>query len=154
MLTCSRIQHNLWVGAALLNDRDFKHLLWLEITAVLSLQEEEERGHCGIEQEQAQAVRAGLAFENVSVRDFDNEDLQLRLPECVAVLARLIKQGHNVYIHCNAGISRSPTVVAAYLHWCCRWRLERALAHVMRCRQCLPVESAIRNSQWLGSAEF
>lgn len=154
MLICSRIQPNLWVGPALLRDRDFKYLLSLEITAVLSLQDEEELGHDGIEKERTQAVRAALAFVNVSIKDFDNEDLQLRLPECVDALARLLKQGHTVYVHCNAGISRSPTVVAAYLHWCCHWRLDRALAHVMRCRQCLPVENAIRNSQWPGSAEI
>jgi atypical dual specificity phosphatase len=153
MLTCSRIQANLWVGPAPHRNQDFKHLQSLKITAILSLQDEEERGHDGIERERAEAVRAGLAFENISVKDFDNDDLQLRLPECVAALARLVRQGHTVYVHCNAGISRSPTVIAANLHGCSKWRLERAIAHVMRCRRCLPLEDAIRNSRWLGSTE-
>jgi protein-tyrosine phosphatase len=149
-MICSLIRPNLWVGPDLRVDQDFKHLQSLKITAVLSLQDEEDRGYGGIESERAAAARAGLAFESVPVKDFSNADLQLRLPECVAALERLLGQGHTVYVHCHAGISRSPSVIAAYLHWCSGWDLDQALAHVRQCRPCAPIEDAIRNAHWPG----
>lgn len=150
-MTCSPIQPNLWVGPGPRDDEDFKNLRSLNITAVLSLQDEEDRGDGGIESERAAAARVGLAFESVPVKDFSNADLQLRLPKCIAALALLLGQGHSVYVHCTAGVSRSPSVVAAYLHWCSGWDLDQALVHVMQCRRCNPIEDAIRNARWPGS---
>lgn len=150
-MICSRIQRNLWVGPDPRDDEDFKNLQALNITAVLSLQDEEDRGEGGIEAERAAAARVGLAFESVPVKDFSNADLQLRLPKCVAALGHLLGQGHTVYVHCTAGVSRSPSVVAAYLHWCSGWDLDQALTHVMQCRRCYPLEDAIRNARWPSS---
>jgi protein-tyrosine phosphatase len=153
-MTCSLIQPNLRVGPDPRDDEDFKNVQSLKVTAVLSLQDEEDRGDGGIESERAAAARVGLAFESVPVKDFSNADLQLRLPKCVAVLAHLLGEGHTVYVHCTAGVSRSPSVVAAYLHWCSGWDLDQALVHVMecrRCRRCYPIEDAIRNAHWTGS---
>jgi len=107
-MTCSPIQPNLWVGPGPRDDEDFKNLRSLNITAVLSLQDEEDRGDGGIESERAAAARVGLAFESVPVKDFSNADLQLRLPKCIAALALLLGQGHSVYVHCTAGVSLLP----------------------------------------------
>jgi len=52
--------------------------------------------------------------------------LQTCLPDSVAVLERMLKQGHSVYVHCSAGVNRSPTVVAAYLHWWLGYELFQA----------------------------
>jgi protein-tyrosine phosphatase len=134
-MTCSPIQPNLWAGPDPRDDEDFRNLQSQNITAVLSLQDEEDRGDGGIKSERA-ADRVGLSFENVPVKDFKNADLQLRLPQCVAALAHLLGQRHTVYVHCTAGVSRSPSVVAAYLHSCSGWDLGRALVPVMRCRRC------------------
>jgi len=45
----------------------------------------------------------------------------------MATLERLLKQGKIVYVHCIAGVNRSPTVVAAYLHWCVELELVQIL---------------------------
>lgn len=37
------------------------------------------------------------------------------LPDIVELLHSLLSSGHNVYVHCHAGISRSATVVIYYL---------------------------------------
>jgi atypical dual specificity phosphatase len=147
-MICSCIQPNLWLGPALRTLEEFTHLQSLKITAILSVQDEDDRNYDGIDSERASASKAGLAFASVAVRDFDNAQLQERLPECVRVLERLLHQGHTVYVHCHAGISRSPTVVAAYLHWCCGWKLDEALTHVKRCRPCSPMADAITHAQW------
>lgn len=131
-MICSLIQPNLWVGPALRVDEDFEHLLSLKITAILSLQDEKDWGYGSVESERVAAARAGLAFERVPVKDFSNADLTLGPPECVTARARLLGEGHTAYVHCHAGITRPPTVIAAYLHWCSGWELERALAHVRR----------------------
>lgn len=138
------IQPNLWVGPDLREDENFRFLRALAITAILSLQDDGDRGADGIESERKAAVNAGMVFENVPVKDFSMADLQLRLPACAAALERLVSQGHTVYVHCTAGVARSPTVVAAYLHWGCGWELERALEHLQECRPCAPCGDAIR----------
>ncbi|MGH9496760.1 MAG: dual specificity protein phosphatase family protein, partial [Candidatus Sulfotelmatobacter sp.] len=51
------------------------------------------------------------------------------------------------YVHCTAGISRSPTVVAAYLHWRLKWPLERALAALKEARECTPNELVILHAR-------
>lgn len=40
------------------------------------------------------------------------------------------RQLTNVYVHCYAGVSRSVTIVVAYLMNCWKWNLKTALAFV------------------------
>jgi hypothetical protein len=65
-MTCWPIQPNLWAGPDPRDDEDFRNLQSQNITAVLSLQDEEDRGDGGIESERAAAARVGLAFEKRS----------------------------------------------------------------------------------------
>ena len=53
-------------------------------------------------------------------------------------LDELLREGHAVYVHCNMGINRSPSIVIAYLHWGLGWDLKKAAEHVMACRSCDP----------------
>jgi len=147
-MDCDRISDNLFVGSCLLDLKEVEELHSLGITAILSLQTEEDMGKRGIEWEEKAALTAKLAFRSVPVRDFDTADLQRKLPECVMALDGMLKAGHTVYLHCTAGTGRSPTVAAAYLHWCLAWPLERALAHVRGARDCSPNVEAIRSARW------
>jgi protein-tyrosine phosphatase len=56
------------------------------------------------------------ALRRVPVRDFDAAELRSKLPECVRNLDGLLSAGHLVYLHCTAGINRSPTVAMAFLY--------------------------------------
>ena len=78
------------------------------------------------------------------VPDFNSEALRRRLPACVKTLKDLLDRDHLVYVHCNAGINRSPSTVVAYLHWIQGWPLEEALQHVLNCRACEPYVDAIQ----------
>ena len=147
-MDCDRIASNLLVGSCLLDRKEVEELCLLGVTAILSLQTDEDMGKRGIEWEEKAALAVKLAFQSVPVRDFDTADLQRKLPECVMALDRILKAGHTVYLHCTAGTGRSPTVAAAYLHWCLAWPLERALAQVRHARDCSLDVEAIRSARW------
>jgi protein-tyrosine phosphatase len=117
----------------------------LGITAILSLQSEEDRRDRDANREQSAAEAKGLTYHCVPVTDFDSLDLKRKLPACVIALHDLLNAGHRVYLHCTAGVSRSPTVAVAYLHWVLKWPLERALDELRVMRPgCSPLADVIR----------
>jgi protein-tyrosine phosphatase len=76
-----------------------------------------------------------------------------KLPKCVAAVEQILEAGETLYLHCTAGINRSPTVAAAYLYGCLHWPLERALEHVRGSRGCCPDADVIRRASrtWPGT---
>ena len=135
----------LWVGGYLEAD-DFAWLATaLGIHAVLSLQDDfdlaSKRLMLG---DLEQAARAsGVAFARVPIADGDTVGLARRLPETVALLAKLIQDHGPTYLHCNAGINRAPTVAIAYLHVHHALPLRDAIDHLKERRVCLPYVSAL-----------
>ncbi len=150
LMNCHRVLPGLFVGPDPREAADLEALRSLKVTAILSLQTEDDLRDRGIRWEEKAARAVGLAFWNLPVIDFDSADLQHKLPECVSALDGMIKAGHCVYVHCTAGVSRSPTVVVAYLHRCLAWPLEQATAHVTETRNCCPNQEAIRHAHWPG----
>jgi protein-tyrosine phosphatase len=116
------------------------------ITAVLSLQTAEDFAYYAIDWNELGARYRELNIEvrRVPVLDFNPGDLRRNLPECTRTLDELLRTGHVVYVHCNAGVNRSPTTVIAYLHWIERWDLGAAVEHVRDRRLCDPYVEAIR----------
>lgn len=151
-MNCSWVLPNLAFGSHPRVEADFQKLKSEKITAILSLQTDEDRGASGIEGERQGALKAGLVFSNVAIVDLNRAELKARLPAGVGELDRLLKQGHTVYVHCSVGVSRSPTVVAAYFHWCLGVDLLQILIHLHACRRCLPDAEAIHEARWGGAA--
>lgn len=143
-MSWNRITHNLFVGSSLREASEIEELRSQGITAIFSLQTEEDIGEHGLQWEKKAALAAGLGFRNVPVKDFDTAELQRKLPECVLALDEMLRAGHTVYLHCTAGVSRSPTVAVAYMHRCLAWPLEQALLCVQEARNCSPNADAIR----------
>jgi len=143
-MKCDRITERVFVGPDLREAADFRQLQELGVTAVLSLQTEDDLRNRAVDWEGRSAAGFGMAYSNLPVTDFDLADLALRLPSCVDTLEELLREGHTVYVHCTAGVIRSPTVVAAYLHRCEGWQLEAAVAHLEKTRHCNPNQLAIR----------
>jgi protein-tyrosine phosphatase len=151
MVNYNRIQPWLLVGAFPESAHEVEMLQRHEgVTAVLNLQTDEDIEEVGFFAEPPESLYAdsGVKLFRVPVRDFDESHLQQRLPECVAALRRLLDEGHTVYLHCTAGVNRSPTVAIAYLHWCVGWELDSAVKHVEKCRYCSPNVEAIRQANW------
>jgi predicted protein tyrosine phosphatase len=105
-------------------------------TAILSVQTDECRSRFNIvhEQHQRYCERAGLMMVNAPMRDFDPPNQRLQLPRAVAALTRLLAEGHRVYVHCTAGINRSPLTVLGYLSFVETLSAEEALALIRRGR--------------------
>jgi protein-tyrosine phosphatase len=90
-----------------------------------------------------------LAIEvrRIPVRDFDGLDLRKKLSACVKTLDELLSSGRTVYIHCNVGTGRSPSVAIAYLVWKQGWNLDDAIEHVSKVRSCSPNIDAIVSAE-------
>jgi protein-tyrosine phosphatase len=142
-MKCDRVTGNLFLGPSPFEPAELEQLRSLGITAILTLQTEED-GKQHIEWEKTAAAAAGLLFRNIPVNDFDIADLVRKLPESVLALETMLNSGHTVYLHCTAGVSRSPTVAAAYLHWRLGWQLEQALVCIRTARDCSPNAAAIQ----------
>jgi len=150
-MTIGEVTPHLFLGPAPLDDGDFQQLENLKITAIFSVENPQEGTGDAIDSERKAAIRSGMRFENLPVTDFDRPELARKLPECVQTLEALLVRGETLYLHCTAGVNRSPTVAVAYLYWVQKWPLAKALAHVRGCRNCVPDREAIRMASWTRS---
>ncbi len=145
-MNLSQVLPRLFVGSCPTNADDINHLkVDYGITAVLNLQTDNDFDYCDLDWNRIEARCHELQVEvqRIPVRDFDAEDLRKKLPRCVQALDALLRAGHVVYIHCNAGAGRSPSVAIAYLRWRQGWNLDEAIEHVAKCRSCSPNIDAI-----------
>jgi protein-tyrosine phosphatase len=143
-MKCDCVLPNLFVGPEPRDEADFEQLRSMKITAILSLQTDEDVRIGDLRSRRSEATEQGLAFHSVPVVDFDRAELRRKLPDCVTVLDNLLKAGQTVYLHCTAGVNRSPTVAVAFLHWKLGWTLDQALAHLLAVRNCCPDAEVIR----------
>ena len=118
----------------------------LGVTAVLNLQTDEDMERLGHDWRKLSAHyrREKIKVCRVPMRDFDAEDLRKNLPRAVQVLGELLRQQHTVYVHCTAGLGRSPSVVIAYMSWVQQRELDDAAQFVTRCRPSSPNVEAVR----------
>jgi dual specificity phosphatase 12 len=54
----------------------------------------------------------------ISVDDNEYEDILVHMPKAVEFTHRALEEGGKVLVHCVMGVSRSPTIVAAYREFC------------------------------------
>jgi len=102
----SKIIENLWLGSVdFIHDFDF--LKENKITHVVSIIERKIST--------AAIVYNNITQLHISLSDDENELIGNYLQECVEFIKTALESGGAVYVHCFAGISRSPTIVAAYL---------------------------------------
>jgi protein-tyrosine phosphatase len=60
-------------------------------------------------------LREGITPTRVPILDFEPVDLARHLDAAVAAVAEHVAAGRKTYVHCNAGMNRSPSVVIAYV---------------------------------------
>lgn len=121
------------------------------INAVLNVQTDSDLAYWKIDFPQLEQhyQARGIVVRRVPVMDFDHDELRDRLPDCVKTLIELLSDEGKVYVHCNVGVNRSPSVVIAYLHWVRGWTLEESLDFMLHRRVCDPYVDAIRTAAGL-----
>ncbi|HPP52236.1 MAG TPA: dual specificity protein phosphatase family protein, partial [Thermoguttaceae bacterium] len=99
----------VYVGSCPVEPADIDQLKELGITAVFSLQTEEDFLFWGIDWPALESAYRKMDIElvRIPVQDFSPEDLREKLPACVAALEKLLQAGHTVFVHCSAGVNRS-----------------------------------------------
>jgi protein-tyrosine phosphatase len=125
-------------------------LPWLRdehgVTAVVSLQDDADLASKRLRAADLERACAalGLLLHRAPIADGDSEALAIGLPAIVGRLHALIVAGARVYLHCNAGYNRAPTVAIAYLHVHRGLSLDDACALVKQRRSCVPYVRALR----------
>lgn len=62
----------------------------------------------------ADSPSSGFRHIRIPVKDVDYADLLIHLPRACEFIHQALKEGGIVLVHCEQGLSRSATVVAAY----------------------------------------
>lgn len=56
-----------------------------------------------------------ISYKSVPAFDYEGFDMSVFFEECFEFIHEYRVQGRNVFVHCQAGMSRSPTIVIGYL---------------------------------------
>lgn len=110
------------------------------ITAVLSLQDDGDLASKDLDIAHLERTYHAhrLEFRRVAIPDGDMAAFAERLDAAVTALSQFLDRGKCVYLHCNAGMNRAPTVAIAYLHVHGALPLHRARDFVKQQRACVP----------------
>ncbi len=148
MIDYDQIFPELMIGSYPQSEEDVRQLHESGVTAVLNLQTDADLDYLGVDWPALEAAywKYGIQLRRVPIIDHDPIDLREKLPQAVRTLSQLLAAEHTVYVHCTAGVGRSPAVVIAYLHWCRGWDLDRAVTYVKQHRPCSPSLEAIRGA--------
>ncbi len=88
------------------------------ISAVLSLQDADDLTLKGLDIAALHDtyLRHQMTFFRTPVADYDCDSLAKALPQALELLRASLQADNRVFLHCNAGCNRAPTVAIAYLH--------------------------------------
>jgi protein-tyrosine phosphatase len=73
---------------------------------------------------------SGISYLYINIDDDPDEDIYAHFDKAVDFVRSHIAAGSSVYVHCAAGVSRSATIVIAYLMAEHNMTLEEAYKHV------------------------
>lgn len=136
----SEIVHELLVGEYP-RDTDIE---WLKrehgVTAVHNLQDDEDLQVNGIDLARLREKyeKHGIKFVRTPIQDGSSDEMAVRLKAALDDLQSLVGSNERVYLHCNAGLNRAPTLAIAYLRAHRGMSLNEAMAHVKARRACGP----------------
>ncbi|KAJ6483514.1 protein-tyrosine phosphatase-like protein [Mycena vitilis] len=79
----------------------------------------------------------GFVAYSIDIRDKESVDLRPHLEAACVYIERALRRGEGVLVHCQQGVSRSPSIVIAYLIRNHAMSYDAALAFVRRKRACI-----------------
>ncbi len=117
-LNWNQIRDDIFIGSCPINTDDLRTIVReTGASALLSLQSDQCREHFAIDYSRLadQARASHVALVNAPMLDFNVDDQRRHLPNAVHRLHELLDGGHRVYVHCTAGLNRSPLAVLGLL---------------------------------------
>ena len=123
-ISVSQVLHQLFVGSCPRRRSHIEDLKKQGITTVLNFQTQDDcKKNCipdiGMDEN---PLAVGKIYEAEGMEyiwkptwDMDTAGRANMLPEASSIIAQLLRKGHKVYCHCNAGVGRSPAAVCGYL---------------------------------------
>jgi protein-tyrosine phosphatase len=124
------------------------------VTAIHNLQDDEDLRINALDSARLREVSArhGIKYVRTPIQDGSADDMADRLRAALSDLAVLVGGNERVYLHCNAGLNRAPTLAIAYLRAHGRMSLDQALAYVKRRRSCGPFMTILED--YFGPRDF
>jgi protein-tyrosine phosphatase len=117
---------------------------WLKqeyrVTAIHNLQDDIDLHINGLDEAELrdECDRLGLTFVRTPIHDGSADDMAARLEHALQDLDGLMDREQRVFLHCNGGLNRAPTVAIGWLHANRDMSLEEAMDYFKRRRPCGP----------------
>lgn len=149
-MTYSDLGGGLYVGSCPKSPEHVAHLAdVLCIQQLVNIQTDDDMRDLGIRWELLwrALVSQGLGVHRCPITDFEEGALRRSLSEAVGRVRDALNAGGYVYLHCTAGLNRSPSVALAYLAGPAHMGLENALTHVYERHRCQPMVGVVQS--WL-----
>jgi protein tyrosine/serine phosphatase len=123
---------NIFIGPYPQNEEDIALLSKSEITAVLNIQTDVDMTHRQINWKSNLEAYKKHCIDVIRypIRDFDSDDLKVKIRGAAEILKELTEEGNNVYVHCTAGMSRAAAAVITYLVFNHYFSLDEAYDYV------------------------
>jgi len=111
-----------------------------QVTAIHNLQDDEDLRINGLDIALLREAceQHGIKLVRTPIQDGSADDVAARLEAALRDLETLMRERQRVYLHCNAGLNRAPTVAIAYLRAHGGMSLNEAMAYVKKRRACGP----------------
>ncbi len=142
----TKLDESLAVGSYVSTPQQLDQLVEAGVRGVISLQSDEDLSLLGVRWEwlwQEYTARK-IAIERVPVRDFDKRDLLRHLDTAVAELGKMVERKGMVYVHCTAGLNRSPSTIVGHCMVTRGWSMETAVEWVMERHRAEPYVKILR----------
>lgn len=126
-------------------------IVWLKrtysVTAVHNLQDDDDLRINGLDLQELHSryELEGIRFLRTPISDGSADAMRAHLEGALAGLHSLVSGNQRVYLHCNAGLNRAPTLAIAYLRAFRQMSLEEALVHVKERRVCGPFMTVLED---------
>jgi protein-tyrosine phosphatase len=77
----------------------------------------------------------------------DGHEIPLRdFTECIAFLKFCYENGHTIFLHCAAGMSRSPVIFASFMHYMGFMDFDEAVLHIQSVRPIVQPSKTVADS--------
>jgi protein-tyrosine phosphatase len=119
-------------------------IAWLKdtygVTAVHNLQDDDDLRMNGLDDRSlsAEYTAHGIDYVRTPIQDGSADAMAERLEVALDDLRGLVAPGSRVYLHCNAGMNRAPTLAIAFLRAYRQMSLDEAMMLVKKQRACGP----------------